>query len=253
MLDLSKKISFGVNLDDVWRYTGRKEPGSIVLPHLLSVELPESSVVEKVEERWLISKGEQQPSDEIGLALEFLTGAISDLGVDFVRCWFPWNFFEPKVLDERQLNEVKTNGYSEYPFDRMVNTLKGKGISVLPVLGCGYTRMLPSGINPDKDPGDYIKRLTIHVTALVRHYMGSIAVWQIENEPNWWEMHSAGGWRSGAVWLEGGSFRFELLKMLNDAVHSEDPSANTMINLEADAGKVDVAFYSKSSSVSSFR
>jgi hypothetical protein len=58
--------------------------------------------------------------------------------------------------------------------------------------------------------------------------------WQIENEPNWWEMHELGGWRHGVSWVESGAFREDLLGVLGNAVREEDPRARVMINLEAD-------------------
>src|SRR5713226_2427319 len=43
LLDLTKRFSFGVNLDDYWRYAGTKAPKSIIIPHLLTVGLPDTS------------------------------------------------------------------------------------------------------------------------------------------------------------------------------------------------------------------
>lgn len=244
LIDLSTKLSFGVDVDDVWRYTGRKEPKSILLPHLLSVELPQGSILERMEEQFLAGRGEST-GDPVKAAVDFLADGASDLGVEFVRCWFPWRFFEPNILQGTDLKNVEEQGYADYPFDRMVNSLKKKNISVIPVLACGYSRMLPGGLDPDKHPDEYIRRAAIHTAALVRHYRSIVPVWQIENEPNWWEMHVAGGWRRGAVWLEGGEFRNELLRVLNETVHEEDPSARTMINLEADTNVSGADYYAK--------
>ncbi len=123
--------------------------------------------------------------------------------------------------------------------DDLVNTLTSKGIGVVPVLACGYQRMLPQGLEPDPNRNLYLKRASIHSRLLVRHYKDRVKTWQIENEPNWWAEHEAGGWRSGLSWAEDHSFKQELLDALNQSVHAEDPSAKTIINLEADAKTVD--------------
>lgn len=245
MLNLGKKMSFGVDVDDVWRYTGKKEPKSIILPHLLSIELPQGNILERMEEQFVLGRGDAQPSSEVDISVDYLADSAQELGVDFVRCWFPWRFLEPDPIDDAKLNELERGegDYPEYPFDRMVKALEKRNIEVIPVLACGYSRMLPEGLNPDKDPSDYIRRAAIHAAAMVRHYRGEVSVWQIENEPNWWEMHAVGGWRRGAVWLEGGNFRTELLRVLNETVHREDPGAQTMVNLEADSGSLDVQYY----------
>jgi len=128
--------------------------------------------------------------------------------------------------------------------DDLVNTLTGRGIGVVPVIACGYQRMLPQGLEPDPNRALYLKRVSIHARLMARHYKDRIKSWQIENEPNWWAEHAAGGWRSGLVWVYEHGFRHELLQTLNDAVHGEDPSATTIINLEADATTLDPGIYS---------
>jgi GH35 family endo-1,4-beta-xylanase len=104
--------------------------------------------------------------------------------------------------------------------------------------------MLPQGLEPDPDRALYLKRVSIHARLLVRHHKDRIKSWQIENEPNWWAEHVAGGWRSGLAWVYEHGFRHELLRTLNDAVHEEDASATTIINLEADPVALDPGAYS---------
>ncbi|MDG6910963.1 MAG: hypothetical protein JRN18_01270, partial [Nitrososphaerota archaeon] len=130
-----------------------------------------------------------------------------------------------------------------WPMDGLVKALKAQGISILPVLACGYNRMLPYGLTPDTGTDEYMKRAYVHVRLLVRHYKTDVGTWQLENEPNWWKMHEAGGWRSGASWLEGRGFRDALLRTLNDAVHEEDQGATTTVNLEADESQLDATEY----------
>jgi hypothetical protein len=236
--DILERFKFGLNLDDPWRYTGMKEPKSIIIPHLLKVELKENDTAGKLGEAIARALGRRISNAEEEIIA--LANAASDAEIDFVRCWFPWNYFVGKVGDEHS-----------FPMDNMVNALKEKGIAVIPVVACGYSRMLPEGINIDKEPSNYIEKAAEHARELVNHYKNSIRVWQIENEPNWWEMHEAAGWRKGAAWLEG-KFRYELLKMLNDAVHDEDSNAMTLINIEADRGVDEARMYSSLSDAIGF-
>lgn len=239
MFDLTKRFSFGLNLDDSWRYAGFAEPKSIIIPHLLSLSLPEGRVLDELDEAVVRSHGQQEPGSEAQRAVLALADILQDLRVDFVRCWFPWRFFEPKPVDENELGSLLESSYREWPFDFLVNTLYERGIGVVPVVACGYNRMLPEGLTPDKDARLYVQRAVVHARLLVRRYKGKVKFWQIENEPDWWAEHEAGGWRSGGRWLDPRGFRDWLLRDLNEAVHAEDPSASTIINLEADAAKVD--------------
>ncbi|MEM0288168.1 MAG: hypothetical protein QXG05_08400 [Nitrososphaerota archaeon] len=241
---MSSTLLFGVNLDDPWRYAGLREPKSIIFPHLISIGLPESKILDTIDEFVAKLHGDSEEKSQDIPAILSLADMLADLKIDFVRCWFPWNFFEREAGEMKELNKWQDASYNEYPLDNLVETLTRKGISVVPVVACGYQRMLPKGLNPDSAPNEYIKRGYFHTRLLVRHYKKFIHTWQIENEPNWWHMHTVAGWRSGAVWLEG-AFAEELLGMLNDAVHEEDPDATTIINLEADKQDLNVIKYSK--------
>ncbi|MDG6942348.1 MAG: hypothetical protein JRN34_05440 [Nitrososphaerota archaeon] len=244
-MDPKRRFSFGINLDDPWRYAGAEEPKSIIFPHLLSLSLRERGGFERVEEATIALHHQPIPRDEADRASLALADSLKSVGADFVRCWFPWKYFEPVPLPFGALETALDEGYERWPMDGMVKALKDQGISVLPVLACGYQRMLPAGLSPDAGPDDYLKRAQVHTRLLVRHYKGDVSTWQIENEPNWWAMHEAGGWRSGASWLEGSGFRAALLRTLDEAVHLEDQGASTMVNLEADERELDVSQYTK--------
>ena len=244
MIDLAKRFSFGVNLDDPWRYSGVTPPRSIIIPHLLSVSLPEGKILDEADDQEIRERGEVEPTTVAGRAVLALADNLVQAKVDFVRCWFPWKYFEPFPIPESSLDRLLDQSYSQWPMDDLVNILTGRGICVVPVIACGYQRMLPQGLEPAPNREVYLKRVSIHARLMVRHYKDRIKSWQIENEPNWWAEHAAGGWRSGLVWVYEHGFRHELLQTLNDAVHLEDSSATTIINLEADATTLDPGIYS---------
>ena len=206
--------------------------------------LPEGKVLDKADEQEIGRRGEPEPGTVSGRAVVALTDTLVDAGVDFVRCWFPWKYFEPFPVPHASLDQLLEKSYTQWPMDDLVNTLTGRGIGVVPVIACGYQRMLPQGLEPDPNRELYLRRVSIHARLIVRYYKDRIKSWQIENEPNWWAEHAAGGWRSGLVWVHEHGFRQELLQTLNDAVHAEDPSATTIINLEADATVLDPGTYS---------
>ena len=93
MLDLTKRFSFGVNLDDPWRYSGITPPRSIIIPHLLSVSLPEGKILDEADDLEIRQRGEVEPDTVAGRAVVALADSLVDAGVDFVRCWFPWCCF----------------------------------------------------------------------------------------------------------------------------------------------------------------
>lgn len=208
------------------------------------MSLPEGKILDEADNQEIRLHGEVEPSTIAGRAVAALADSLVDAGVGFVRCWFPWKYFEPSPVPEALLDQLLEKSYTQWPMDDLVNTLTRRGIGIVPVIASGYQRMLPQGLEPDPDRALYLKRVTIHTRLLVDHYKDRIKSWQIENEPNWWAEHAAGGWRSGLVWIREHGFRTELLQALNDAVHSEDPSARTIINLEADATALDPGIYS---------
>ncbi|HEX4921273.1 MAG TPA: hypothetical protein VFV92_11100, partial [Candidatus Bathyarchaeia archaeon] len=212
MLDLTKRFSFGINLDDPWRYSGITPPRSIIIPHLLSVSLPEGKILDEADEQEIREHGEAEPTTVARRAVLALAENLVQAQVQFVRCWFPWKYFEPSPAPESSLDKLLDQSYSQWPMDDLVNTLTSKGISVVPVLACGYQRMLPQGLEPDHDKELYLRRASIHARLLVRHYKDRVRCWQIENEPNWWAEHEAGGWRSGFSWVHEHGFRQQLLQ-----------------------------------------
>ncbi len=243
LLDLTERFSFGMNLDDAWRYAGITPPRSIIIPHLLSVSLPEGRVLDLADDQIIREHGDAEPNTAAKRASLSLAENLVQARIDFVRCWFPWNFFEPTPTATEQLDQLLEKSYSNWPMDSFVSIMNDHGIGIIPVLACGYQRMLPQGLNLDSDKALYLKRASTHARLLVRKYKDKVKSWQIENEPNWWAEHAAGGWRSGFAWVHQHDFRQELLKTLRDAVHEEDESALTIINLEADAKTLDVAIY----------
>ena len=243
MLELTRRFAFGIDLDDAWRYSGVSPPKSIIIPHLLSVSLPEGKILDEADEQGIRDHGEAEPKTIAGRAVLALAENLIQAKVDFVRCWFPWNYFEPIPIPESKLDQLLDQSYAQWPMDDLVNTLSGRGVGVVPVVACGYQRMLPRGLEPDRDRSLYLKRASIHARLLARHYKDRVRCWQIENEPNWWTEHEAGGWRSGLSWIHEHGFRHDLLQSVNDAIHSEDPNAITIINLEADAKILDPSPY----------
>lgn len=210
----------------------------------MSVSLPEGKILDEADDQEIRTHREIEPNTAAGRAVVALADNLVEAQIRFVRCWFPWKYFEPSPVAESSLNQLMEQSYSQWPLDDFVDNLTSRGVDVVPVIGCGYRRMLPEGLEPDHNRELYLKRVSIHAKLLVSHYKERIRFWQIENEPNWWAEHEAGGWRSGLAWVHEHGFRQELLQTLNDAVHAEDPNAVTIINLEADAKTIDPGAYS---------
>lgn len=137
---------------------------------------------------------------------------------------------------------MDTHSY-RFPLDNFVSALRAKGIEIIAVLACGYSRFLPIGINEDS-PVTYLSTLEKTSREIVNHYSKSIRIWQIENEPNWWFAHSASGWRRGSIWQLPG-FEEDALRLLGQIVREESPSSLVAINLEADRKRTTWKFYSK--------
>ncbi|MGI0084743.1 MAG: hypothetical protein ACREBQ_06645, partial [Nitrososphaerales archaeon] len=240
----NSRFRWGVNIDDMWLYAGTLQPKSIIIPYLLSVRLPRGPIRVPPDDHPMqvlksMAEGFAGSDEEKGDGRAFSQDLASELkraGIQFVRCWFQWNFFEPQIQDTASPNY-------EFPLDDFVSTLNQSGIEIVAVVGNGYSRFLPRGINLD-DPNDYIRRLDSVCRATVRHYKDSIKIWQIENEPNWWTEHYATHWRSGGVWLQPG-IKDSILRMLHDLVREENPSSIIVVNLEADHRKTDWSSYTK--------
>ncbi len=232
-------------MDDSWRYSGARVPKSILIPHLFSINLPVGNILDKIDEAKLLKHGHCRPNGGACLFCERVILSLAEELVDaqmgFVRCWFPWRFFEPAPGPEQEVEKLE-DSYGKWPMDSFVSILTDHGINVIPVVACGYQRMLPDGLKVDSDREGYVKRVSMHTRMLVRRYKKKIRFWQIENEPNWWRMHVVGGWRTGLTWIDPHGFKLRLLEELNNAVHMEDSKAQTIINLEADT-KLDASSY----------
>jgi hypothetical protein len=238
------RFKWGINIDDMWLYAGVQPPKSIIIPYLFSIRLPrgpirvapDSTPIEAIKSatRTVIGKEVNEPGDRAQFSKD-LAGELKTRGVQFVRCWFQWNFFEPKIAD--------SNPNYQFPLDDFVSTLTSSGIEIVAVIGNGYSRFLPLGINM-RDVDGYLKKLDSSCRAIVRHYKESINTWQIENEPNWWSEHYATHWRSRGVWLEP-TIHDSVLGTLHDLVREEDPSAKIVVNLEADHKKTNWMYYVK--------
>jgi hypothetical protein len=166
-------------------------------------------------------------------AIAQLRSDLSNSGIDYVRCWFQWNFFQPR-MDSPEF---------QFPLDNFVAALGAEGVEIVAVLACGYSRFLPLGINED-NPISYLAAMEAMSRAVVSHYGKSIRVWQIENEPNWWFAHSASGWRHGSIWQAEG-FQDDVLQTLKRVVREESPGSLIAINLEADRKRTSWESYSK--------
>src|SRR5947208_15537719 len=58
LLDLTKGFSFGIDVDDPWRYSGMNPPRSIIISHLLWIRLPEGEILEEADDREISARGE---------------------------------------------------------------------------------------------------------------------------------------------------------------------------------------------------
>ena len=176
MLDFTNRFHSGINIDDTWRYAGVPEPKTVIIPFVLSVRIPEGTVFDRADDAisrryGIINPEEKQEDASVSLAKD-----LSEVKVDFVRCWFNWRFFEPSPVPPDALDTLLESSYDDWPLDSLVNTLVEKGIDLIPVLGCGYERMLPEGLKVDKDRALYLKRLGIHVRLLIRRYKGKVDI-----------------------------------------------------------------------------
>ena len=239
---LGSKFNFGVNIDDMWRYAGLPDPPSTVIPFLLTKKtyngrfsLPSGD--SKTATRYKHSDFTnslilgQNKHDTKKLATE-LTQFLKASGIDYVRCWFPWNFFEPIVGDEYR-----------FPLDIFVNEMGEAGIGIIGVIGDGYDRFLPKNLHIG-NINEYNEKLVKSSTAIVGHYKDKVKAWQIENEPDWWKGHMLAGWRSRWIWLRERN-QEPMLKVLSNVVREECPNSTTIINLASSGPNVKWNMYAK--------
>ena len=247
---LHDRFSWGVCIDDIWTYAGILPPKSIIIPHLLSVRLPQGPFSMNFGRKRRPSKLDRELSTVSFFELsgsnkkEFMRLFSKNLAVElkrdkigFVRCWFQWNLFQPEIFHKRHEQKY------QFPLDEFVNTLNREGIGIIAVLGNGYYRFLPKRLDIE-NPSTYSVRLGEASRKIVKHYSGKISMWQLENEPNWWLEHFASDWRRGGIWFEP-NFQERVLSELHRIVLEEDPETPTMINLEADSARAFYKSYTK--------
>src|SRR5438034_10157488 len=99
LLDLTTGFSFGMDLDDPWRYSGMNPPRSIIIPHLLSISSPEGNILDEADDRDIRARGEAEPGTVAGRAVVSLSDHLVHSKGDFVRCWFPGRYFELLPID----------------------------------------------------------------------------------------------------------------------------------------------------------
>jgi hypothetical protein len=227
------QFQWGINIDDMWRYAGLSPPKSVAIPYVLSMMSRSGKFDLPLQETR--NADDHNIVDTVHLA-EVLATFLKRQGVNFVRCWFPWNFFELASAQKEQssvpLDDSAPLGY-RFPLDNFVSKMNEFGIGIIGVLGNGYNRFLPEDIEAN-DIQEFVKRLVYSSTHIVRHYKDKVKFWQIENEPNWWRAHHTIQWRKGSIWLEERS-QEAILRALHSVVRSECPDATVMINLEADS------------------
>jgi len=244
---------WGLNLDDTSGYAGLPAPKSVVIPYLLSVRAREGRFTHPM------SHGETRDGDHEGPSRtrtaeggsvrgarrpsELLASSLKRHGAGFVRCWFPWNFFEPSVAPRRSAMDGRGPSYDRFPSDDLVSEVDGAGIGIVGAIGTGYSRFLPAGLGTD-NLDEYVKRLAASSAQIVRHYKDRVRVWQIENEPNWWKQHYLAQWRRGIVWLDARK-QEAILRALYDVVRAEAPEATIIINLQAENGRTDWKSYAE--------
>ncbi len=237
-LSLARRFKWGVCIDNAWSFAGLDPPKSIVIPHAINVRLPrgpynirmDPEIHKKAREE--IGNGNPtsfSPEKTKKILCQNLARELKTSGVEFVRIWFQWNLFQESIQSGSEGQPFR------FPLDDLVNALCDAGVDILAVLGNGYYRFLPRGINVD-NPKEYLKQLQEASREIVRHHNGKIWMWQLENEPNWWLEHFASDWRRGGIWFENGMVD-SILSTLKSIVEDEDPKALTMINLEADTSK----------------
>ena len=230
-------FGWGICIDDPWTYAGFPAPKSIIIPHVLSLRLPQGPVSLNFGQRTRRKSGRQLSSvsysdlsyakkkDLTRIFSNNLAAQLKRNNIRFVRCWFQWNLFQPRILPGKRQNY-------RFPLDEFVRIMNEKGIEIIAVIGNGYFRFLPTGLDID-NARVYVSRLADASREIVRHYARKIAVWQLENEPNWWLQHFAVDWRRGGVWFEP-NIAEKILTELHEIVRDEDPNALTLVNLEAD-------------------
>lgn len=238
-------FNWGINVDNVWTYSGLPPPKSMIIPFVVSLKLSRGPIdvfehpnVQQVIEEHLRLPDELETPAMVKELCDDLVIRLKQAKISFVRAWFPWNFFKKNIRS----GETEQISF-EFVMDTFVETLKSNGIEILGVLANGYSRFLPQGVNVDRLE-EYLKQLVPASREIVHHYKGSIATWQIENEPNWWKGHIAVHWRTGLIWLEHEA-QEKVLRSLHDVIRDEIQNGKIVINVEADRHPINLELYTK--------
>jgi hypothetical protein len=254
------KFHWGVNIDDAWKYTGLGIPKSTILPYLFSTRFREGAFTLPGENEGRsdhVGGPASRTSDGImdnslnAPSAEHLASFLKKNGVDFVRCWFQWNFFDQSKYGGRSSASSSypsspSSGYV-FPLDDFVSKMSEAGIEVIGAIGSGYHRFLPIGVEANH-LGRYLKQLTDSSTEIIRHYKDKVKVWQIENEPDWWREHYISHWRRGTIWLNNKN-REPILRALYNVVRAECPDGTIVVNLEAENMRQDWKLYARYSDI----
>lgn len=267
----SDRFQWGVNIDDLWKYANLSVPKSVIIPYIASVRLRERQFRFPLAVRGSDADSDFAPdgcsssssSSGCSPGKPCLAGQLAAFlkkhRVTFVRCWFQWNFFQPRILSHDgigtpSLARLPTSGSSPssspeymFPLDHFVSMMSDAGIDIVAVIGNGYSRFLPLGLQTDHI-GEYLRKLTESSREIVRHYKDKVKVWQIENEPNWWRAHYSSQWRRGVIWLSAKN-QEPILKALRDVVRSESPESTIVVNLMADDRGAAWKLYAKYSDI----
>jgi hypothetical protein len=250
LFDSGGKFQWGINIDNVWIYSGLPPPKSEIVPFLVSLRLSRGPIDtfehpnldHALNEHNQLAVEELESPNAVEEVCQDLVARLKDAKISVVRAWFPWNYFT-KNLEPANNDNMQSPMTLEYVMDTFVETLRSNGIGVLGVLANGYSRFLPRGADVE-NLRKYMIQLVPSCEQIVRHYKGAIDTWQIENEPNWWRGHVAVDWRKGLIWLEHDSEEL-ILEALYKVVRQECPNGKVMINVEADRRPNNWGLYAK--------
>jgi hypothetical protein len=151
MLD-TDRFHWGVSLDNLWTYAGLPPPKPIPLPFVLSLRMPRGPAASlnapKLFTHHLLHRLSRDEAEQDSAVKELcveLAKTLKEARIGFVRSWFPWNFFDRRIGEERH-----------FLMDTFVETMRAAGIEILAVLGNGYSRFLPEGLGPNTSRSTWI-------------------------------------------------------------------------------------------------
>lgn len=227
---------WGVSIDDVWNYTENERPEHEITKIVDEIRIPRGKLElfkhPSIKEFLSTQEAEEEKLEKrIEYNCNFLIDKLNETKADFVRCWFPWNFFQQNI-----------DSKIKYTMDYLIEMLQSANKNVIGVVGNGYSRFIPKGVSLERIE-EYLNKLIPACRSIVSHYK-HVKIWQIENEPNWWKEHFLAGWRKGLIWFESDSEE-RIIKSIYDAVREERQDCKIMINLEVDRGLPDLEKYKR--------